>query len=69
VNDDVLREALHELYEQAPCGYIFTLPDGTLARVNQTFLTMTGNARDALVPSRRFQDLLTIPGKLFYENQ
>ncbi len=69
MNDDILRETLHELYEQAPCGYIFTLPDGTLTRVNQTFLTMTGYARDELVLARRFQDLLTLPGKLFYENQ
>lgn len=69
MNDDVLREALQELYEHAPCGYIFTLPDGTLTRVNRTFLTMTGYARDQLVPSRRLQDLLTVPGKLFYENQ
>src|SRR3712207_5984696 len=30
---------------------------------------MTGYARDELVPARRFQDLLTVPGKLFYENQ
>ena len=69
MNDDLLRETLRELYEQAPCGYIFTLPDGTLVRVNQTFLTMTGYAREELVPSKRFQDLLTVPGKIFYENQ
>ena len=69
MNDDILREALQELYEQAPCGYIFTLPDGILTRVNQTFLDLTGYARDELVPTRRLQDLLTVPGKLFYENQ
>ena len=69
MNDDLLSETLQELYDQAPCGYIFTLPDGTLTRVNQTFLTMTGYARDELVPSKRFQDLLTVPGKVFYENQ
>ncbi|MDP8923879.1 MAG: PAS domain S-box protein [Chloroflexota bacterium] len=69
MNDDLLRETLQELYEQAPCGYIFTLPDGTLTRVNQTFLAMTGYARDELVPAKRFQDLLSVPGKIFYENQ
>jgi PAS domain S-box-containing protein len=58
-----------ELYEQAPCGYIFTASDGTLIRANQTFLDWTGYARDELVPVLRFQDLLTIPGKIFYENQ
>jgi PAS domain S-box-containing protein len=69
VNDDHLRQSLLELYEQAPCGYIFTLPDGTLMRVNQTFLAWTGYTRDELVPVLRFQDLLTMPGKMFYENQ
>ena len=69
MNDDVLRKSLQELYEEAPCGYIFTLPDGTIVRVNQTFLAWTGYTRDELVQARRFQDLLTMPGKLFYENQ
>jgi PAS domain S-box-containing protein len=69
VNDDLLRESLVELYEQAPCGYIFTLPDGSLVRVNQTFLDWTGYARDDLVSEMRFQDLLTVPGRIFYENQ
>ncbi len=69
VNDDLLKESLLELYEEAPCGYLFTSPDGTLLRVNQTFLAWTGYTRAELVPSRRFQDLLTVPGRIFYENQ
>jgi PAS domain S-box-containing protein len=69
VNDDYLRESLVGLYEQAPCGYIFTLPDGTLIRVNRTFLDWTGYSRDDLVSVTRFQDLLSVPGKIFYENQ
>ena len=69
MHDAELTESVRELYEQAPCGYIFARPDGTLTRVNQTFLTWTGYAREELLPSTRFQDLLTVPGKLFYENQ
>jgi PAS domain S-box-containing protein len=69
VDDHLLRESLHELYELAPCGYLFTFPDGTIARVNRTFLDWTGYARDDLVASTRFQDMLTVPGKIFYENQ
>ena len=34
-----------DLYEHAPCGYLTTLPDGTIVKVNQTFLTWTGYAR------------------------
>ena len=69
VNDDLLKASLLELYEDAPCGFLFTRPDGTILRVNQTFLTWTGYTRAELLAVRRFQDLLTVPGKLFYENQ
>jgi serine/threonine-protein kinase RsbW len=31
-----------DLYEHAPCGYLTTLPDGTIVRVNETFLAWTG---------------------------
>jgi PAS domain S-box-containing protein len=65
---DLLKASLEDLYEDAPCGYIFTLPDGRFARVNQTFLSWTGYTRDALA-DKRFQDLLTVPGRIFYENQ
>ena len=30
------------LYDQAPCGYLTTTSDGLIAKVNQTFLTLTG---------------------------
>ncbi len=69
VNDDLLKESLLELYEDAPCGYLFTAPDGTFLRVNQTFLSWTGYTRAELLAIRRFQDLLTVPGRIFYENQ
>jgi PAS domain S-box-containing protein len=69
VDDQLLRESLQDLYEQAPCGYLFTLPDGLITRVNQTFLTWTGYRREELEATVRFQDLLTVPGRIFYENQ
>jgi PAS domain S-box-containing protein len=63
----LLEESLEDLYEHAPSGYVFTLPDGTFAKVNQTFLTWTGYQREALLAGTRFQDLLTVAGKIFYE--
>jgi PAS domain S-box-containing protein len=56
-----------ELFEAAPCGYLFTLPDGTISRVNQTFLQWTGYASVDLVGRKRFQDLLTLPASIFHE--
>ncbi|MEP6687951.1 MAG: PAS domain S-box protein [Gemmatimonadales bacterium] len=64
---EVPEESSHELYEDAPCGYITSRPDGTIVRVNRTLLQWTGYERSALLPDRRFQDLLTVPGRVFYE--
>ena len=60
-------ETAEELYEEAPCGYLTTWPDGTIARVNRTFLRWTGYAREDLVARRRFQELLTAGGRIYHE--
>ncbi|HVL52506.1 MAG TPA: SpoIIE family protein phosphatase [Actinomycetota bacterium] len=55
-----------ELYDRAPCGYLSTTPDGTIIKVNQTFLTWTGYSRDELV-GRTFAELLTAGGRIYHE--
>jgi PAS domain S-box-containing protein len=60
------EESAEDLYENAPCGYLSTLPNGTIVRVNQTFLTWTGYHREELL-GKRFQELLTVGGKIFHE--
>ncbi len=61
-----LIETAEELYENAPCGYLSTLPDGTIIRANQTLLTWLGFARQELV-GKNFQDLLSIGGRIYYD--
>jgi sigma-B regulation protein RsbU (phosphoserine phosphatase) len=56
-----------ELYDNAPCGYLSTLPDGTIIKANATFLTWTGHDRDKLLGRRRFQELLATGDRIFYE--
>lgn len=63
----LLEESTEDLYENAPCGYFSALPDGTLVKVNQTFLTWTGFGREDLVGRKRLRDLLTAGGRIFYE--
>ncbi|HTT05931.1 MAG TPA: ATP-binding protein [Steroidobacteraceae bacterium] len=63
----ILDESAEDLFEQAPCGYLTTLADGRIVKVNQTFLTWTGYRRDGLVARRRFRDLLTVPGRIYYD--
>jgi sigma-B regulation protein RsbU (phosphoserine phosphatase) len=63
----LLDDDAEELYERAPCGYLSTAPDGTIIKVNQTFLTWTGHQRSDLVGRRRFVDLLTGGGRIYHE--
>ena len=44
-----------------------TTPDGTIIKVNQTFLTWTRYQRSELVGRRRFIDLLTGGGRIYHE--
>jgi PAS domain S-box-containing protein len=60
-------ESAEDLLENAPCGYLSAAPDGTLVRVNATFLRWTGYRRDELVGVKRFQDLLTVGGRIYHE--
>lgn len=55
------------LYDRAPCGYLSTTPDGTIVKVNGTFLSLTGFAREELVGRMRFSDLLAAGGRIYYE--
>ncbi|MFJ9530835.1 PP2C family protein-serine/threonine phosphatase [Streptomyces cyaneofuscatus] len=63
----LLEDSAEELYEQAPCGYLSTLMDGTIAKINATLLEWLGLERSRVVGRMRFTDLLTVGGKLYHE--
>ena len=63
----LLEDSAEDLYENAPCGYLSTLLDGRIAKVNATLLRWLGHQREDLVGRRRFADLLTVGGKLYHE--
>src|SRR3954465_566084 len=63
----LLEENAEDLYEHAPCGYLSVGPDGLILRANATFFSMTGYSAEGLVGARRFLDLLTAGGRVFYE--
>jgi PAS domain S-box-containing protein len=67
IDQGPLMETAEELYESAPCGYVSTLPDGTIISANQTFLGWVGIDRQDLVGHKRFQDFLGVGGRIFYE--
>jgi sigma-B regulation protein RsbU (phosphoserine phosphatase) len=63
----MLEDSAEDLYENAPCGYLSTLLDGRIAKVNTTLLSWLGYAREDVVGRMRFSDLLTVGGKLYHE--
>ncbi|MFF8287612.1 PP2C family protein-serine/threonine phosphatase [Streptomyces sp. NPDC016309] len=63
----LLEDSAEDLYENAPCGYVSTLMNGTLTKVNGTLLGWLGYRREDLVGRRRFADLLTVGGRLYHE--
>ena len=62
----LIEDDASALYDESPCGYLYSLPDGTLVRVNRTFLQWTGFAREDVV-GRRFQDMLSVGGRIYHE--
>jgi PAS domain S-box-containing protein len=67
VDAALLEESAEDLYENAPCAYLSTLPDGTMVRVNHTFVEWTGISREALLAGKKIQTLLSVGSRIYYE--
>lgn len=65
--DALLDDDPERLYEDAPCGYLSTTPDGTIIKINRTMLRLLGYESHQLVGSRRFADLLSPGGRIYHE--
>lgn len=55
------------LYDAAPCGLVTSDAEGLITSVNRTFLEWTGHAPATIVGRVRFDELLTVPSRIFYE--
>lgn len=64
---DVVLDDLRDLFENVPCGLVSMTRDGRIRAVNETFVHLTGYARDELVGRLHLRDLLTAGGQIFYE--
>lgn len=62
----LLDEDAADRYLNAPCGYLSTLPDGTIVKVNHTLSSWSGWTVEQLLGTR-LQDRLSVAGKVFYE--
>ena len=54
------------LLERAPCGFLTFGDDGTVLTANATLLEMLGLSHDAVV-GQRFETLLTVSSRIFYQ--
>jgi sigma-B regulation protein RsbU (phosphoserine phosphatase) len=61
------EQSAEELFEEAPCGYLTTTPDGTILRLNRTIERWLGIRRDDLIGRRRFVDLLSPGSRIYHE--
>ncbi len=55
------------LYQEAPCGLVLTDANGLFLAANAIFLKWLGYEGSELVGRRRFQDLLSVGGRIFYQ--
>lgn len=62
-----MEDDVDDLYDNAPCGFVSTLLDGTIAKVNATLLSWLGYSRTDLVGRRRLIDLLAVGSRLYHE--
>jgi sigma-B regulation protein RsbU (phosphoserine phosphatase) len=65
--EPLLEETAEDLYEHAPCGYLSTLLDGQIVKVNETLLSWLGRRRGDVVGHLRFADLLSVGGRIYHE--
>jgi sigma-B regulation protein RsbU (phosphoserine phosphatase) len=63
----LLDDDADRLYDQAPCGYLSTTPEGTIVKANQTFLTLVGYQREEIIGRVRFAELLSPGGRIYHE--
>jgi PAS domain S-box-containing protein len=62
-------EEIHDLYNNAPCGYHSIDENGTFVRINDTELKWLGYTRDEVIGKKKFSDFLTAESiRTFQEN-
>lgn len=61
------HESAQDLYENAPCGYVSFLTDGTIFNINATLLSWLNFSKKEILYLKRFPDLFKIGGQIFFE--
>lgn len=70
--EDRLRKSsdeIHDLYNNAPCGYHSIGPDGAVVRINHTELSWLGFSSVEVVGRRKYADFLTPESRRVFEQR
>ncbi len=70
--EDRLRKSsdeIHDLYNNAPCGYHSIGPDGTVVRINHTELSWLGYSGVEVVGRKKFADFLAPESREVFEHR
>jgi len=62
-----ITETAEELYENAPCGYVSFLTDGTIYNINTTLLSWLNYTKEEVIYLKKFPELFKIGGQIFFE--
>lgn len=62
-----LLSSTEYLYENSPCGHLSFYPGKQIIHINQTLLDWIGLSREDVVNQKKFQDLVTVGGKMYYQ--
>ncbi len=62
-----ITETAEELYENAPCGYVSFLTDGTIFNINTTLLSWLNFKKEEVIYLKKFPELFKIGGQIFFE--
>lgn len=54
------------LYENSPCGHLSFYPNKQIFQINQTLLNWIGLNREDVINQKKFSDLITVGGKMYY---
>ncbi|HEX5412264.1 MAG TPA: PAS domain S-box protein [Terriglobia bacterium] len=72
IAEDLLRKSsdeIHDLYNNAPCGYHSVDPEGTIVRMNYTELSWLGYSSVEIVGRKKLSDILTPESRKAFEER
>jgi PAS domain S-box-containing protein len=64
---DEVEKNSKNFFDEAPCGYVFTLQSGVIIKANQTLLKWIEYSESEVINRKRFQEILTVGCRIYYE--